>query len=265
MKGIEALEAAIKDAREKKILMFGAASDQGYNESNPNSIYPVSAGGVFCIGAAKVSGQAEDAAERESHYVFPGRNISSAPRRMSKTNDLQASIELTSSSSFATALASGLAALILYCVEITEEERQQSQKYRNIEPSPINRKDLTTYDTMKSIFDSMVAVENKKYIAVKTFFDAKFADRAWEDDGEERLVDSVAKIIRYDMVPWFVVKRSGLMGRVGRTPTTWRCIQIVLRLESGEALGEYRTAGSCRSGEGDCRGTGRYSERVDNF
>ncbi|KAF8244126.1 hypothetical protein K440DRAFT_610568 [Wilcoxina mikolae CBS 423.85] len=71
---IEELEAAIKEAHKSRILMFGAASDQGYNSSG-KPYYPAKGTGVICIGAAKGSGHAEEVAEKDSDYLFPGGTL----------------------------------------------------------------------------------------------------------------------------------------------------------------------------------------------
>lgn len=202
--GIKDLQTAIKLALENKILMFGAASDQGSND-NPDLIFPLASGSIFCIGAAKTSGQAEDSSERDSHYVFPGTTLEIMSRMRSRSKDPQGSAEMLLSSSCATALAAGLTALILHCVEITETKRFKNRPPHH-SPTPETgsktesktRKDLTTHKTMKSIFDKMVVDENKKYIAVKNFFEARFEDLDWEPYGEGELEKAMTKIIRYD-------------------------------------------------------------------
>ena len=189
-KAIEALEKAINEAKDANILMFGAASDQGLNASK--DIYPVAAGSVFCIGAAKESEKPEDVSDKESHYVFPGRDIggTSTAQGSAKPTDEQPTDE--PSSSIANALAAGLAALILHCVEITEPRRMAARPWLG----KIDRKQLTTYRTMNSIFKNMAGAGNK-YIPVQSYFDASIADKDWDDDGEDLLEEIVARIIRY--------------------------------------------------------------------
>jgi len=71
--GVKDLKAAIKEAYEAKILMFGASSDQGYNDSKK---LPATSPGVICIGAAKWSGRCEEAAEEHPDFLLPARALS---------------------------------------------------------------------------------------------------------------------------------------------------------------------------------------------
>jgi hypothetical protein len=181
----ERLSAAIKKAQDAGILMFGAASDQGFNNAiNP---YPAKAPGVICIGAAKWSGHVEEAAERDADYVFPGGTFTLPP---SQTNhDKQP--QQVSGSSFATALASGLTALILYCVEINLSPppgppgKSDSERPPSPQASPSasrfsreHRKRLQNSEIIKEIFAHM-AQNGSKYIAVNQVFRATWADKKW--------------------------------------------------------------------------------------
>lgn len=178
--GLDALEQALKEAREANILMFGSASDQGWNDENP--ILPSGFHGVFCIGAANSSGNPEAWAEKEARYVLPGASGSMAARS-AKAGEDQASTDAASSSSFATALGAGLAALILYCIDLTEAV------------PPQNRKILTKYEVMRDIYDKMCS-ENKRYITAKKYFDPKFANMSWDEDSKKKLKGIVDIIIR---------------------------------------------------------------------
>lgn len=178
---IPALENAIKEAYQKKILMFGAANDQGINDTELP--YPARGQGVFRIGAATESGSADGPGENQAQYVFPGGSI--GINAMSGSRSAEGTVELACGSSFATAIAAGLTALILYCVDITGVKEK-------------HRKQLTDFETMNSIFDSMTATDRKqrKYIEVKKYFESRFANFDWENDGERELILAVDKIIR---------------------------------------------------------------------
>lgn len=182
--GIQLLEKALLAAKEANILMFSAASDQGYNETN--QVWPSSArsSGVFCIGAAKGSGQVEDVAEKEAEYVFPG---SGGPMRTPKlaSGEKATAAEIASSSSFATALAAGMAALVLYCTDLTEIMPDEKRKL------------LRNATVMKAIFNGMGTKGYRKYIAVKKYFPQEFAELDWyEGATQQKLHDAVKKILR---------------------------------------------------------------------
>ncbi|KAF8544885.1 hypothetical protein BDD12DRAFT_373383 [Trichophaea hybrida] len=151
--GIAALENAIKEAHEEKILMFGAANDQGGNDTDLP--YPAKGQGVFCIGAATEAGTPDGAGDSQAQYVFPGGSIGINAMRGSSAGD------------GATELASG-----------TD-----------------HRKQLTDFENMNGIFDSMAT---RKYIEVKKYFESKCANSDWEIDGERELSLAVDKIIRGD-------------------------------------------------------------------
>lgn len=111
------LESAIELAAREGILMFGAANDQGI-EADKSFPAGSSKGRVFRIGAAEASGTlwkwvGSDPSEVD--FIFPGHNVikdrpNDAPLENCKT--------LLTGSSVATAFASGLAALVLYCVQL---------------------------------------------------------------------------------------------------------------------------------------------------
>jgi hypothetical protein len=176
----DALEAAIRHAREKKILMFGAANDQGYNTTDPS--YPATCPEVFCIGAAKLSGHVEEGAAKESQFVLPGGSVRVGGKSSRHATSPNADSELASGSSFATALAAGLTALILYCVELAGRGE--------------NREGLRELSVMSTIFKQMTDRDQPKYVVVDNAFNPMISGLSW-DEGLPFLEDAVEKIIRY--------------------------------------------------------------------
>ncbi|UKZ68918.1 uncharacterized protein TrAtP1_009936 [Trichoderma atroviride] len=118
------LEAAISAAESNQILMFCAASDQGANATE--NCYPGKWNKCIKIGAATALGdKCTWVPNNQFEYLLPGKGISFKQR----TPD-GFSITQKSGSSIATALASGLAGLLLYCDQLTctsAEERLQGQ------------------------------------------------------------------------------------------------------------------------------------------
>lgn len=105
------LEQAISDALTANILMFCSASDEGANQT---ATYPSKAqpGNIFKIGGADANGGLYDRVGDISvvDFILPGQLVASED-----LTDSALSKQYWSGSSVATALAAGLAALILYC------------------------------------------------------------------------------------------------------------------------------------------------------
>ncbi|KAF8250914.1 hypothetical protein K440DRAFT_659149 [Wilcoxina mikolae CBS 423.85] len=176
---VAALEESIRAAHDSGILMFGAASDEGFNTQNPT--FPASLPGVICIGAADPSGQAENAAAKEAQFVFPGGEA--GIKKLSRHPTLGGvNPDHASGSSFATAVAGGLAALILCCFEIVGKGKSCEMKLRK-------------HAAMVKIFEHMADKIQPKYPVVSTFFD-NFAKIEWCDSGEGLFNTAVEKILR---------------------------------------------------------------------
>ena len=171
------LRPYIQEADHKNILMFGAASDQGLNITS--KVYPSGYEQVFCIGAAKSTGRPDSAAEFQAQYVFPGGESSS----IKKAQGLDGESEHAWGSSFSTALASGLTALILDCTEIVGFGEHRDR--------------IRTRDGVDAIFSGMISEKASKYIPVTEFFTPTIANGIWDDDGKQGLKDMMKEILRY--------------------------------------------------------------------
>lgn len=106
------LEQAIMDAAAAEILMFCSASDEGAKQNDTLPSKAMS-GSIFKIGGADVNGnlyeRVGDIAAVD--YTLPGHLVASeVPPDVTRSK-----VQYSSGSSVATALAAGLAALILYC------------------------------------------------------------------------------------------------------------------------------------------------------
>ncbi|KAK6362730.1 hypothetical protein TWF730_000186 [Orbilia blumenaviensis] len=103
------LRNAINDAADKKILMFGAASDQG---SDSNICYPAKSENVIAIGAATETGEMCTWVHHgQADFTCPGYQVP-----FKRGDGTPSSPQ--NGSSVATAIAAGLAGLILYCDRI---------------------------------------------------------------------------------------------------------------------------------------------------
>ncbi|KAF4633297.1 hypothetical protein G7Y89_g4816 [Cudoniella acicularis] len=179
---IQDLEAAIEAAARAGILMSCAANDQGITRDQS---FPAACGGtkhLFKIGAAEASGAVwkfvGDPADVD--FIFPGHNVvkdqpNDAPLEKCKT---------LTGSSVAPAIASGLAALVLYCVRLgalnTQVTSQQSGQSGNA-VTMANFKAIKGHERMKEAFLAIGTSQasGNKYIEVWDVFGpvAKKAER----------------------------------------------------------------------------------------
>jgi len=109
------LESAIRAAENAGILMFCAANDQGIKKDES---FPAACGTklLFKIGAAEASGAVWKWVGHpgDVDFIFPGHNV---VKERPIDTPIDKCTTLTGSS-VATAIAAGLAALVLYCVQL---------------------------------------------------------------------------------------------------------------------------------------------------
>ncbi|KAI0436715.1 hypothetical protein F4803DRAFT_541256 [Xylaria telfairii] len=107
---IRAMEKAISDAASDHILMFGAACDVKESALN-EQWYPCDSPNVNSIGATDIDFDVKKYVDLDKvvNYLFPGEHLFSQPGDQEVGN------------SGATALATGLAALVLFCMKISKE------------------------------------------------------------------------------------------------------------------------------------------------
>lgn len=111
------LTDAVKRAAGKNILMFCSTGDMG--QCTNGRIFPACLDDVFRIGAADASGEKRAATELDSHYLLPGEDLQTETPSYIQS----AETSRVSGSSLATALASGLAALLLYCIDQNDNRK----------------------------------------------------------------------------------------------------------------------------------------------
>lgn len=179
MKDIEELEKAITSASRRNILMFCSASDLGNNakkDQSQNYPYKCKPDKIFQIGAATASGKGwEWIGHGEVDYIFPGEKLLLQKRLGSDSLP-----ESLSGSSLATALAAGLAALILYCTEV--HSHQDMVLLRN-------------HERMKEAFNA-VGVSDKYVLVWETFEISHEEMRC----SEEKILENIVKKLLNDSV-----------------------------------------------------------------
>lgn len=209
------LRKALARAARKKILMFGAASDQGFMYGEEHNPYPAKSPGVICIGAAEPSGRPHGFAEKDGDFFFPGANFDHPPSMWSDahrsgSNDRQ-SEQYVSGSSFATALASGLTALILYCVDVAlscntagtgSGEETQPKTFGTSILRTEHRQQLQNHTTLCNVFKAMCRTSSTQggkvmYIPVAQYFPKTLAECSWrEDKGRKKFFVALERIMR---------------------------------------------------------------------
>ncbi|KAK7716353.1 hypothetical protein SLS64_003507 [Diaporthe eres] len=187
---IKDLEAAIAEASAENILMFCSASDEGANQT---ATYPSKAqpGKIFKIGGADANGGLYDRVGDISmvDFILPGQLVASDDL----TDSALSKQQYWSGSSVATALAAGLAALILYCAQIrvarsrTDAERDTAKKHFKL---------LRQHGKMKEAFGAITSEGSTgKYPAVWTIFGKKVMDsRNIKNSRQVEPIDLVAGV-----------------------------------------------------------------------
>lgn len=117
---IRDLEKALKTAVDKGILIFCASPDEGsQTDATFRQYYPVGydevSSRLFKIGAATAHnrGIAQSARDSQLDFLLPGHEIEAVGE-----NPMRDGKSLLTGSSVATALAAGVAALVIYCVRL---------------------------------------------------------------------------------------------------------------------------------------------------
>jgi len=149
-KEMETFEKAVREAENKKILMFCSTSDQG--SSTKEGCYPGDFGnGCVKIGAATDTGEALAWVDsKKVDFLLPGKNVPFTGNDGKVTS-------YESGSSVATAVASGLAGMLLFCSRLLPDKERPLQDHRN----------------MRAAFKSMV-YDGNQFPHVRDYFEVHF-------------------------------------------------------------------------------------------
>ncbi|CAN9474906.1 unnamed protein product [Alternaria alternata] len=185
---IRKLEISLDEAAKKNILLFCSANDQA---TDANGSHPAANPTRFKIGAATAWGTAWRWT-RASHvdFIFPGdRVIKDRPGNVPFEK-----CSLVSGSSVATALAAGLAALVLYCVQFSVYHRNAT----NQQGKGVTMEDfqaMKTRDRMAEAFHAIYTTRDSdnKYIEVwNTFETAPREGEGKDKDTKREIIVTVA-------------------------------------------------------------------------
>ncbi|KAH8131127.1 hypothetical protein FP744_10007985 [Trichoderma asperellum] len=179
------LDFAIGTAANENILLFCSASDKGAKSSET---YPSKATKkIFTIGAATSSGMADPWVGNlgNINFTFPGTKVEMDGLRTDDSSSRE-----VSGSSIATALAAGLAGLVLYCVQVrlllaTDHEKQKARRDFQL---------LKQHDYMMKALKDIGTTEesNHKFIEVWEVFGKKVEEKERYD--QERWLDLIAEV-----------------------------------------------------------------------
>ena len=169
--------------------MFCAANDQGIAR---NRSFPAACGGtkhLFKIGAAEASGAVWKWVGDPSDvdFIFPGHNVvkerpNDAPLGKCRT---------LTGSSVATALAAGLAALVLYCVQLAALNAQALNQKQGQKGNAVTMEDFKAIQGHERMKEAFLAIgtsqaSGNKYIEVWTLFEPA-VQKAEKERREERI------------------------------------------------------------------------------
>ncbi|KAK7991272.1 hypothetical protein PG988_000066 [Apiospora saccharicola] len=177
---VEKLEKAIANAAEERILMFCAAADGGAQRDRTYPAATARTKNIFKIGAAEPAGTATKwLGETLVDFIFPGHEV------VRERQDDPGVTKYTpkTGSSVATALASGLAALVLYCVQLAAMSKKGAVGGRTTSVATTTQslsnlagyQALKNHETMKEAF-LQIGTTKDKYIRVWERFEKPVKD-----------------------------------------------------------------------------------------
>lgn len=184
----------------KDTLMFCAASDQG---KYPDRTYPHAVkSNIFRIGAAAATGKISDKVgdQQSLSFILPGQDVVIDNWYNDVEDKTLAEFEAHTGSSVATALAAGLAALIIECVRLgvihTNNSPQRQQQDPTLAITVGDLEQIRDHETMKTAMSSIGTDSNTDHLYLKVWelFDAgKLKAARRRPDGELEFISSLAR------------------------------------------------------------------------
>lgn len=192
---MEALQKAIEQARSEKILMFCSAADDIQLLGRESLPFSAAQDCIFRIGAAMPKGQRDPTSEdvKSISYFFPGNQVAEARNpRSSKP------VEYHDGSSVSTALAAGLASLIMYCTNVvkTYYEAVKENDLKTRETITDWGLKLRSHKNMRTAFDNInyQDYEDRKFLPVWKIF-GEATERINNAEGEKK-IDELETLVR---------------------------------------------------------------------
>ncbi|KAL6695387.1 hypothetical protein J3F84DRAFT_408366 [Trichoderma pleuroticola] len=185
---MDALQKAIEKAKSRNILMFCSAADDIQLLGRESLPFSAASDCILRIGAALPKGQRDPTSEdfNTISYFFPGNQVAEARNpRSSKP------VEYHDGSSVSTALAAGLASLIIYCTNVVKTYYDDSRPFTDWALK------LRNHKNMRTAFDNINSpdYDDKKFLPVwKTFGDA--TERINNAQGEKKKIVELENLVR---------------------------------------------------------------------
>lgn len=169
---MKALETAVDHATTQGMHMFCSATDDIQNGAMDFLPYQRGLNHIFRIGAATAQGERDPQAEDEKNtdYFFPGNQVADAVNPRSERQ-----VKYHDGSSVSTALATGLASLIMYLARVMcayyahREDKAEVHRFEEWADK------LQLRNNMRQAFDNINHVDwpNKKFLPVWTVFEER--------------------------------------------------------------------------------------------
>ena len=154
---IQRLRDAIKSALDRGILLFCAAGDTGAIQA---SEHPWSSDKerIFRIGAATADGRIWESTGTPSNlsFIVPGYKV--VARNPYREGALPNDFKERTGSSIATALATGLAALVMHCVRLGAIQTELEKEKGSVSSNAVKEADyklIKSYNHMNEVFTSI--------------------------------------------------------------------------------------------------------------
>lgn len=174
-RAIENLEKAVKAAADAKILMFCSASDDIQSDAMSSLPYKAAPASIFRIGAADRNGQRDPTSEdtQRIDWFMPGNRVAEAVNPKSNSQ-----IRWHTGSSVSTALAAGLASLIIYCTHILRAHYEHTSQVPQATEAARMAEALQIPTDLRRAFDSIDSPNwsDKKFLPVWETFRHATAD-----------------------------------------------------------------------------------------
>jgi hypothetical protein len=168
---VDKLDSAIAEAKKQNILMICSTSDNGSFSSD--NYYPAKSTECMRIGAATALGDKCTWVPDQHDYLLPGKNI---PFKWVRQDGVSSWYE--SGSSLATALAAGLAGLLLYCDRAVNDGAGDSTEWRK----------LRSKNSMTNMFRKLaISSKEHKFVRPDIWFDLKFRTSVQDMDLKQAL------------------------------------------------------------------------------
>ncbi|KAM0520616.1 hypothetical protein ACHAPE_003013 [Trichoderma viride] len=185
---MDALQKAIEKAKSRNILMFCSAADDIQLLGRESLPFSAASDCILRIGAALPKGQRDPASEdfKTISYFFPGNQVAEARNpRSSKP------IEYHDGSSVSTALAAGLASLIIYCTHVVNTYKNGARPFADWALG------LRNHKNMRIAFDNINSqdYDDRKFLPVWKMF-GNAAERIENAQEEKEKIEVLENLVR---------------------------------------------------------------------